>query len=200
VFHVKHVRSAAVFSRLELDDDQMDRLAVYRDWLATEAHRAGGIGPDEIPRLEQRHLADSLLFASVIGDSSSHVLDLGTGAGLPGIPLAIAMPQKSFTLVDRSQRRVDLVRRVLRILELQNCQVIQERIEDLDLKADVVVTRASIPPHRLRPILSRHLLHPGLGVVGGSWVEAPTEPGWETIGIPGDVLDRPVWLLMMRVA
>lgn len=200
MFHVKHVLSAARYAGFELDDDQVDRLARYRDWLAAEGRRAGGIGPGEIPRIEQRHLADSLLFASALDQSASHVIDLGTGVGLPGIPLALAMPEKTFTLVDRSQRRVDLVRRVLRILEIENCQVIQGEIEELSMRADVVVARASLPPPELRPIVPRLLHRGGVAIVGGSWEEAPSHPGWETIGIPPDVLDRPIWLLMMRSA
>jgi 16S rRNA (guanine(527)-N(7))-methyltransferase RsmG len=200
LFHVKHVQSAARYVGIELDDIRLDRLAMYRDWLVTEGRQAGGIGPAEIPRIERRHLADSLLFASVIDDTAAHVIDLGTGVGLPGIPLALIMPEKTFTLVDRSQRRVDLVRRVLRILEVENCEVLHEEIEDLIIRGDVVVSRAGLPPNALRPIVPRLLRPGGVAIVGGSWHEAPSHVGWETIGIPGDVLDRPVWLLMMRSA
>lgn len=200
MFHVKPVLSVTRYLGITLDDHQIDRFALYRDWLVTEGRRAGAIGPSETPRVESRHLADSLLFASQMGLSSRTVLDLGTGIGLPGVPLAIARPNDRFVLVDRSGRRVDLLRRILRILELENCVVVQDRIEDLDRSADVVLARACMTPRALSPLLPPLLNRGGLAIVGGSWRKAPMEEGWETIEIPRDVLDHPIWLLMMRPA
>lgn len=200
MFHVKHVEAAARFAGLELGDERMARLLVYRDWLATEARRAGAIGPGEISRIERRHIADSLLFASQFDPSSARVVDLGTGVGLPGVPLAVALPDTRFTLVDRSRGRVDLLRRVIRILELENCEVVRDQIEHLSMQVGVVVARGSLPPHELTPVVSRLLKRGGVAVVGGSWRETPSQVGWETIRIPRDVLDRRVWLLMMRSA
>jgi len=197
---VKHVISAAHHAGLELSERELDLLATYGEWLSTEGYRAGGIGPGEVSRIETRHLADSLLFATPFDSGVGHVIDLGTGVGLPGIPLAIIMPDTSFSLIDRSQRRIDLASRVLRILELENCQAVLGEIEELDLEADAVVARASLPPDRLRGVIP-HLIRPGgLAVVGGSWRERPVHAGWQTMEIPPDVLDRPIWLLMMRSA
>ncbi|MGD2103394.1 MAG: class I SAM-dependent methyltransferase, partial [Acidimicrobiia bacterium] len=179
---------------------QLDRLRRYREWLADEGVRSGGIGPGEVQRLERRHLADSLLFAGVMPRRDGDVVDLGTGLGLPGVPLAIAMPDRKFTLVDRSQRRVDLLRRVGRMLDLENCQTIQGEIEDLDDHVGVLVSRASLPPPALIPIAHRLLRPGGTAVVGGSWQTRPEYEGWETVEIPRHVLDHPIWLLMMRQA
>jgi 16S rRNA (guanine527-N7)-methyltransferase len=197
---VKHVISAARHAGLELAERELGLLARYGEWLATEGYRAGGIGPGEISRIELRHLADSLLFATPFDSGIEHVIDLGTGIGLPGIPLAVAMPDTRFTLTDRSQRRIDLVRRVIRILELENCQAVLGEIQELGLEADTLVARASLTPDRLRGVIPRLLRPGGLAVVGGSWQERPHSHGWETMEIPPDVLDRPIWLLMMRSA
>lgn len=174
-----------------------ERIELYAGWLADEGVRSGGIGPSELDRLDRRHLADSVLFASAL-TNPDRVWDLGTGVGLPGIPLAICMPDTEWLLVDRSGRRVDLARRVIRILGLENCQVVQGEIDDLTGEAPGIVARASLPPDQLRVVGEEHLGPGGVMVAGGSWQRVPQHPGWTTIEIPPDVLDQPVWLLIMR--
>lgn len=185
---------------LDLDPTQLDRLRIFRDWLRTEAIPAGGLGPDETHRLESRHLADSLLFTVGLPERTETVWDLGTGVGLPGIPLAICFPETEFVLIDRSGRRVGLVGRLLRILDVENCQVSQGEIETLEGAPDAIVARASLPPARLRTVASRLLRPGGVAVVGGSWLRRPEHPGWEVREIPAMVLDQTVWLLIMRTA
>lgn len=188
-----------VLDHLEIgfDAEQWSQLSKYRRWLVDEAHPAGGIGPHELDRLESRHLADSLLFAGSVAEATT-VWDLGSGVGLPGIPLAIAKPNTSFTLIDRSGRRVDLANRAIRVLGLENCTVKQGEIAKLVGRADAVVARASIQPDDIATVATGVLSSGGVAVVGGSWVSRPTFPGWTTIEIPPDVLDQPIWLLMMR--
>lgn len=185
---------------LEVSPQQYRLLQTYHDWLRDEAIPSGGLGPGEITRLESRHIADSLLFATLMPPKPGRVLDLGTGVGLPGLPLAIVMPDTRFILIDRSRRRLDLLRRVIRILELGNCETLGVDITEVGTRADVVVARASLPPSRLAPLAKRLVELPGVIIVGGSWKERPSHLGWETIEIPGHVLDHPIWLLMMRLA
>jgi len=189
---------AARWADLDLDSNQNSQLRRYRDWLIEEAIPAGAIGPGETERIDRRHIGDSLLFAGHFDTTVEQVWDLGTGAGLPGIPLAVALPQISFLLVDRSGRRVDLVRRAIRMLGLVNCQVALERIEDLKGKTPVIVSRASLPPDLLRKVAKRHLTRDGVAIVAGSWQRRPAQPGWVTKEIPSDVLDQPIWILIMR--
>lgn len=189
---------AARFAGLELNGEQLARLADFARWLRSEAVVAGGIGPDELGRIEKRHLADSLLFASAFPHDCTEVFDLGSGVGLPGIPLAIALPDSEVTLVDRSGRRVDLARRAIRILGLANCEAVRADLDSFARKAPVIVSRASLTPERLRPLVEGLLAPGGIAVVAGSWRERPDSPGWETREIPPDVLDQPVWLLIMR--
>lgn len=199
MFHVKHVLAAARYADIDLDDGQIGKLATYREWLRSEGHRSGGIGPAESNRLERRHLADSLLFAGFV-TSSREVWDLGTGVGLPGVPLAIALPDTSFVLFDRSGRRIDLLRRVVRILDLENCETVQGEIEDLQGPVETIVTRASLSPHMMLMQAHRLLRSSGRAIMAGSWSEAPQQPGWDTVEIPEYVLDQTVWLLIMRRA
>lgn len=198
MFHVEHLLAAARFSNLDLDEMQLELLDRYGEWLAAEGTVAGGLGPGEIGRIELRHLADSLLFASKFPIEVTSVWDLGSGVGLPGVPLAIAFPNAEFRLIDRAGRRAQLMRRVIRILDLQNCQVVQGEIQQLQGEAPLIVSRASLSPTELEPLLGRLLAPGGRAIVAGSWKQAPQYPGWETVEIPPDVLDQPVWLLIMR--
>lgn len=175
-------------------------LGNYLNWLSDEAIPAGGLGPDESGRLETRHLGDSLLFYSGWSrpEAPPRLWDLGAGVGLPGIPLAILLPETEVTLVDRSGRRVDLARRAVRVLDLGNVTVKQADIENLRGKTPMLVSRATKSPERLRPLIKKHLEPGGVAVVGGSWIERPDTPGWAVQEIPPDLLDRAIWLLIMR--
>lgn len=194
---MEHVQAAAKFAGIELSSSQIVTLGRYADWLRSEGQHAGGIGPEEADRVERRHLADSLLFAGYL-PHASEVWDLGTGVGLPGVPLAIALPDTRFVLVDRSRRRIDLLRRISRILDLGNCLVVHGEIESLRGPIQTLVSRASLPPEKMIEVAQRLLDDRGRVIMGGSWTKRPEHPGWETIEIPGYVLDQPVWLLIMR--
>jgi len=171
---------------------------VYLDWLRSEGAEAGGIGPAEAAVAERRHIADSLLFASPLSDDPEIVWDLGSGIGLPGIPLAILMPTTHFRLFDRSERRTQLIRRATRILGIDNTDVVIEDFTSVSGDFPVVVTRAALPPSRTRDLVLERLSPGGCVIQGGSWTSRPDHEGWETIEIPATVLDQTVWLLIMR--
>ncbi len=176
----------------------VERLTRYRDWLVDEAVPAGGIGPSEAAKLDRRHIGDSILFATVIDDSSEEVWDLGSGVGLPGVPLAVLNPDVEFVLIDRSRRRATLTRRAVRILGLENVQVRQGEIAGIPSNLSTIVSRATLTPDLARRVLGRHLGTGGRALIGGSWDSRPSYQGWKTIHVPASVLDQDVWLLMMR--
>jgi 16S rRNA G527 N7-methylase RsmG len=183
---------------VELDLTALDRLDRYERWLGEEAIVSGGLGPAESNRLHDRHIGDSMLFASGFGDVPGQVLDIGSGVGLPGIPLAVLFPRTEFILLDRSGRRTDLARRATRILELENVQVEQGEFEHHRRQESVIVSRGTLPPDRSRDVI-QSLLHPGgLAILGGSWTQRPEYEGWSTVEIPATVLDHTIWLLIMR--
>jgi len=183
---------------IEIDPGQIELLHRYREWLVTEAVAAGGLGPNEIDRVDNRHLGDSLLFAGGFPALPATILDVGSGVGLPGIPLAITMPDTHFTLLDRSGRRVDLMRRATRILGLPNVEVVLGDVADWDTPVEGIVSRASLSPEQAVTGFQRILSPGGLAVVGGSWANRPRVEGFEPLEVPATVLDQKVWLLIMR--
>lgn len=191
-------REVAESGGFSLDETQIELLETYRDWLKTEAIPAGGLGPAEEDRLDQRHIADSLLFAWPFTQSPESIADLGTGVGLPGIPLAILWPETRVHLIDRSGKRIDLTKRACRILGLENTETHLSDLTSLGWRFPAIVSRATLPPRRLAGY-TRKLLQPGgLAVVGGSWTSEPNDPDWESTQILSEMLDRTVWLLIMR--
>lgn len=130
-----------------------DRLALavrYTELLATEGVVRGLIGPREAPRLWDRHVLNSAVVAEAIPDGSS-VCDIGTGAGLPGLVMAIARPDLAMTLVEPLLRRTTFLDEVVAELGLDHVTVVRGRAEDLHGRHsfDVVTSRAVAPLERL---------------------------------------------------
>ena len=209
MFHGKHSGSGLekAAGRVGIDLTLLQRAQLSRlgEWLATEAVDAGGIGPAEGARLTDRHLADSIVFAAAWTDEPSNVLDVGSGVGLPGIPLAILYPDAAVTLLDRSGERCRLARRAARVVGVENVTVDQRDALHVDGTWDVVTFRASLrPAAALRaalPVLSEH----GCAVIGLSRsaepADTPPAPNGATVDlleIDEGVLDSPAWLLRMK--
>ena len=96
-----------------------------------EAVQHGFLGPREQERLWERHLDDALGLAAIRRpEPEEHWADLGSGAGLPGLPLAVAYRATSFTLVDAQRRRLDWVEATATKLRLTNVKVVHARLED----------------------------------------------------------------------
>jgi 16S rRNA (guanine527-N7)-methyltransferase len=96
-----------------------------------EAVRLGFLGPREGARLRERHLDDALGLAAIRSPlTGERWVDLGSGAGLPGLPLAYAYPEAAFTLVDAQRRRLDWVAATAARLHLDNVTVVHARLEE----------------------------------------------------------------------
>lgn len=190
---------AAAHAGLELGGGQRTKLELFGDWLRDEGVAAGAIGPNEAARIEQRHLADSLLFALPWRlQAPTALLDVGSGAGLPGIPLAVAWPECRVTLLDRSTRRCQLARRAQRVLELTNVEIRHGDLGEIETKSWPAATARAVG-RQLWGELGRILAPGGLAVVGGSHTAPPNAgPGVEVVAVPDGVLDHTVWLLMIR--
>lgn len=113
----------------------------YADLLATTGISHGLIGPREAPRLWERHLINCVLLESLL-DEGSTVVDIGSGAGLPGIVLAIARPDLQVHLVEPLLRRTTWLESTITELGLDNVTVHRGRAEEMSLLAPVVTARA----------------------------------------------------------
>ncbi len=180
-------------------------LESYADWLADEAVTGGGLGPGEVHRIWMRHLADSLAFACGWKDTSPppRLLDVGAGVGLPGIPLAILWPETGVTLLDRAGRRVDLARRAVRLLGLENVEVRQGEVLREVQKWEGAVVRAVFPWRRALEIAESVLEPSGTAVIGLRGPSARGLPGdvggrpFRVVNVPSTVLDGKAALLIM---
>ena len=114
----------------------------YQDLLATTGLQWGLLGPREAERLWSRHILNSVAIASLIPEGAS-VLDVGSGAGLPGIPLALARPDLHVTLLDSLLRRAKFLQLAVDNLGLGvRVTVVRARAEETSVVHDVVVSRA----------------------------------------------------------
>lgn len=202
---------AARWAGHDLDSGQLVRLESYAAWLREEAIPAGGLGPREAERIWGRHLADSLLFAGAFLAPPGELLDVGTGVGLPGIPLAILWPETRVTLLDRGGRRIRLLYRAVAVLGLGNVKIEQGDALAVADEWEAVVARGALKAPEVVGLAARLLPAQGTAVLGLSRRDSPPERTRDLVGIgealglsvevrevPREILDAPVWLLIMR--
>lgn len=144
----------------DVTTEQAAALTQFVDLLLrwNEVYNLTGVrGADEIV---DRHLVESFALRALI--EGTNVADVGSGGGLPGVPLAIAEPQRAFTLIESRAKRVRFLRHVVGELKLKNTTVAHSRAEDLHVERpfDTVLARAVAPPAELLRVC-RHLTAPG---------------------------------------
>ncbi|MFD5185601.1 16S rRNA (guanine(527)-N(7))-methyltransferase RsmG [Streptomyces sp. NPDC058372] len=123
----------------------------YAELLADAGVRRGLIGPREVPRLWERHLLNCAVLSEVVAEGVS-VCDVGSGAGLPGIPLALVRPDLDITLLEPLLRRTTFLTEVVEMLGLDHVTVVRGRAEEVLGKlppVHVVTARAVAPLERL---------------------------------------------------
>lgn len=122
----------------------------YGELLAGPGVERGLIGPREVDRLWERHLMNCAAVAELV-PQDAHVVDVGSGAGLPGVVLAAIRPDLRVTLLEPLLRRTVFLEECLDALELENAEVLRGRAEDWARRmgADVVTARAVAPMERL---------------------------------------------------
>lgn len=163
-----------------LDEQQRERFArldeLYRFWNA----RINVISRKDIDNLYPHHVLHSLALAMLTTlEEGTRVLDLGTGGGFPGIPLAIFFPHVHFTLIDGTRKKIQVVQEVAAALELKNVTARQKRAEEWKgQKFDYVVSRAVASLDKLEawsmPLISeqhRNIYPNGLWALKGGKIE-----------------------------
>lgn len=114
-------------------------LAYIKEW----NQKLNLVSRTDIDCLFERHLVPSLSIAKICEFSSgSKILDVGTGGGFPGIPLAICFPKSNFLLIDSIGKKINAVQSIAQALDLKNVSVMHVRAEDLNEKFDFIIGRA----------------------------------------------------------
>ncbi|WP_378148716.1 16S rRNA (guanine(527)-N(7))-methyltransferase RsmG [Cnuibacter sp. UC19_7] len=131
--------------------DGIDKARAFTADLAERGETLGLIGPLELPRLWSRHIVNCALPAPLFSGGTS-VADIGSGAGLPGVVLAIARPDVSFTLIEPMERRVAWLEEQKSLLSLENVTVVRARAQDATGSFDVVTARAVSAFSKLVPM------------------------------------------------
>lgn len=147
VLEAEPAAAAALFG------DQIEGARSFTNELARRGEELGLIGPLELPRLWTRHILNSALLAPLL-EARCRVADVGSGAGLPGLVLAIARPDVEFVLIEPMERRTDWLRAESDRLGLQNVTVLRGRAEDVadDVVVDQVTARAVSALSKLIPL------------------------------------------------
>ena len=133
----------------ELYGQALGTIESYVSVLATRGVEWGLIGPREVPRLWERHILNSAAIAGLI-PSGATVVDVGSGAGLPGIPLAVLRPDLDVVLLEPLLRRADFLTQTLEELDLgDRVRLVRGRAEEHKHSYDVVTCRAVAPLGKL---------------------------------------------------
>ena len=168
-----------------------ETFARYAEILQGAGVERGLIGPREGERIWERHIYNSLPVATLI-PSGATVIDIGSGAGLPGVVLALARPDISILLLEPLERRATFLLEVIDELGLTNTRVERGKAADFQGKFDVVTARAVAPMDRLLA-WSWHLLSPGGRILAMKGERASEElantPLSRYTGASGEILE-----------
>jgi 16S rRNA (guanine527-N7)-methyltransferase len=190
---VKQIQGDAHRLGIELNAAQAKQMADYQELLQQRAFSAGLIANSDRECLYERHLLDSLRAASIFRRSDSLAYDLGSGAGLPGIVLAIALPGCRFVLAETRSRRAGFLELAMDRLGLGNVAVHAGTAESLPKGADVITARAFAALERSWAVAAA-LLHPGGRLIyfAGEGLPDPERAAREVPGPPRRVRVDPV--------
>ena len=190
---------------LSWTSEQESQFLTLAAYLSSEGIQAGGLGPHEADRVMDRHICDSLVYLVAIESGVGSMIDVGSGAGLPGLPLAIARPDLNVTLLDRSQRRTDLASRAIRILGIVNATAVAGDVRAQDDLWDIATFRASLGLYSAAEAFRTLTPTSGTGVFGVSRLvgtprlkDPPPGVSFELRKEAEEILDSPSWLLSMR--
>lgn len=215
MFHVKQVPDEFRDAVESLFAARLPLAQQYHDFLAGPGVERGVIGPREVDRLWERHILNSAAIEAAIEQSAS-VVDVGSGGGLPGIPLAIARPDLTVTLVEPMMRRTDFLEEFQQESGL-SIKIVRGRADDANVLkdaggADIATSRAVAPLLKLLR-WSLPLVRPGGEVIAikGSSVHdeiARDAKGFKKLGVVdvtveqcgADILETPTTVVRIRKA
>jgi 16S rRNA (guanine527-N7)-methyltransferase len=174
-----------------LTEGERDQFSKYLVLLAKWQRSQRLVGSAEPVWVVDHLILDSLLYLPLLGSAATDVLDIGSGAGFPGVPLKIMAPQMRLTMIESRKRRASFLRAVVRALDLTGATVIDERAEavadELEGRFSAVVARCAGRKQAMMPLIDKLLARPGLGIVAGPPDPSPLQVGqWvETKAVGG---------------
>lgn len=151
---LRHVKQKAQEIGYTLQEEQLEQFFTYKELLIEWNKKMNLTAIEQEEDIITKHFIDSLSIASYIPDTTK-IIDIGTGAGFPGIPLKILKKDLSITLLDSLNKRITFLEEVIRNLSLENIQAVHARAEELAHKEeyreqyDIAVSRAVAPMHTL---------------------------------------------------
>jgi len=160
---------------------QEEAIRAYAEFLTTAGIERGLIGPREGERIWDRHIFNCLPITQLLPTSAS-LFDIGSGAGLPGIVIALARPDLKVTLIEPLERRVEFLNEAVAAIAAGGVEiaVIRGRAQDVKKSADFVTARAVAPMEKLKKI-SWHMVKTGGSLLAMKGESAATE----MVGIKG---------------
>jgi len=151
---------------IELGDTQLAQFDVYKNELLQWNAKTNLISENSSQEIITRHFLDSLTAMQFIGKRNARVMDVGCGAGFPGLPLKIALPSLELYLLETNRKKVSFLKHIIRLLNLSKAVVLHDRVENIiktDLwkeKFDILISRAAFKLSELLP-QGEYFLAPG---------------------------------------
>jgi len=189
VFHVK-LNARAILERLT--EPQSGQLHAYVTLLTERAVPMGMVSSSDADRIWERHIEDSLRGLECMRTEDRGAVDLGSGAGLPGIPLAIALPAVPFTLIEPKRRRAAFLELAVESLGLENVSVVLDSAGETSPTTDLCLARALAPPAASWDMASSLLSERGRVVywAGRTWRDQQVEE-LARLGAKAKICQRP---------
>lgn len=128
-------------SQIQALEPHFSKLDQFAQILIEDGVKLGLIGPREVDRIWDRHILNCAAISELITDGQS-IIDIGSGAGLPGLVLAILNPNSKVTLIEPMLRRCDFLTKTVEKLDLKNVSILKNRAENVGAHAQVVSSRA----------------------------------------------------------
>jgi len=136
---------------IELSDSQLAQFDIYKNELLQWNAKTNLISENSSREIITRHFLDSLTARQFISKSKARMIDIGSGAGFPGIPLKIVLPDLDLYLLEANRKKVSFLKNIIRLLNLSCTHVVHDRVENvvkddsLKEKFDILISRATFP-------------------------------------------------------